>query len=107
MKADRRAEDADQRAAEADALAAAAHGLNMQEKAESLKQKRELTSIREALVREADPSISETKIPGVRAGIVPTPGADNAKAKYDYDPVKVQKALVKRSRLVFRGKRTL
>jgi hypothetical protein len=43
----------------------------------------------------------------VRAGIVPTPGADNAKAKYDYDPVKVQKALVKRSRLLFRGKRTL
>ncbi|WP_065345689.1 hypothetical protein [Delftia sp. JD2] len=107
LKADRRAEDADQRAAEADALAAAAPGLNMQEKAESLKQKRELTSIREALVREAAPSISETKIPGVRAGIVPTAGADNAKAKYDYDPVKVQKALVKRPRLVFRGKRTL
>ena len=92
LKADKRADQASRIAAGADARAAAAHGLNMQEKAESLKQKRELPSIREALAREADPSISETKIRGVRAGIVPTPGADNAKAKYDYDPVKVQKA---------------
>lgn len=92
LKADRRADNADRRAAGADARAAAAHGIAMEDRRERLSDKRELRDVREALAREADPSMSDTRIRGIRAGILQTPGADNLKAKYDYDPVKVQKA---------------
>jgi hypothetical protein len=91
LKADRRADHADQRAAGADARAAASHGIAMEDRRERLQDKRELRDVREAMARESNPSISDTQIRAVRAGIVQTPGADNAKAKYDYDPVKVQK----------------
>ncbi|MCX7505872.1 hypothetical protein [Delftia tsuruhatensis] len=92
LKADRRADHADQRAAGADARAAASHGIAMEDRRERLNDKRELRDVREAMARESNPSISDTQIRAVRAGIMQTPGADNAKAKYDYDPVKVQKA---------------
>ena len=64
----------------------------MEDRRERLNDKRELRDVREAMARESNPSISDTQIRAVRAGILQTPGADNAKAKYDYDPVKVQKA---------------
>nr|WP_180317223.1 hypothetical protein [Delftia acidovorans] len=92
LKADRRADHADQRAAGADARAAATHGIAMEDRRERLNDKRELRDVREAMARESNPSISDTQIRAVRAGIMQTPGADNAKAKYDYDPVKVQRA---------------
>jgi hypothetical protein len=92
LKADRRADHADQRAAGADARAAASHGIAMEDRRDRLQDKREQRDVREAMARESNPSISDTQIRAVRAGILQTPGADNAKAKYDYDPVKVQKA---------------
>lgn len=92
LKADRRVDHADQRAAGADARAAASHGIGIEDRREQLNDKRELRDVREAMARESDPSISDTKIRAVRAGILQTPGADNTKAKYGYDPVKVQKA---------------
>ena len=64
----------------------------MEDRRERLQDKRELRDVREAMARESNPSMSDTQIRAVRAGILQTPGADNAKAKYDYDPVKVQKA---------------
>lgn len=92
LNQDRRAENADRRAASADARAASTHGLAMEDRRERLNDKRELRDVREALAREADPNMSDTRIRGIRAGILQTPGADNPKAKYDYDPMKVQKA---------------
>lgn len=92
LKADGRADQASRIAAGADARAAASHGIAMEDRRERLNDKRELRDVREAMARESNPSISDTQIRAVRAGILQTPGADNAKAKYDYDPVKVQKA---------------
>ena len=92
LRSERRADNADRRAAGADARAAASHGIAMEDRRERLNDKRELRDVREAMARESNPSISDTQIRAVRAGILQTPGADNAKAKYDYDPVKVQKA---------------
>lgn len=92
LKADGRADQASRIAAGADARAAASHGIAMEDRRERLNDKRELRDVREAMARESNPSISDTQIRAVRAGIMQTPGADNAKAKYDYDPVKVQRA---------------
>jgi len=83
--ADRRADRADGRAAAADGRAAASHSAAMSDR-------QEIRGVREALAKEADPSMTPTQLRGVRYGVLQTPGADNAKAKYDYDPVKVQKA---------------
>lgn len=83
--ADRRADRADSRAAAADGRAAASHSVAMSDR-------QEIRSVREALAKEANPSMTPAQLRGVRFGVLQTPGADSAKAKYDYDPVKVQKA---------------
>lgn len=83
--ADRRADHADSRAAAADGRAAASHSVAMSDR-------QEIRSVREALAKEANPSMTPAQLRGVRFGVLQTPGADSAKAKYDYDPVKVQKA---------------
>ncbi|AOV00447.1 hypothetical protein JQN63_17630 [Delftia lacustris] len=92
LNQDRRSDNADRRGGNADARAAAAHSIAMEDRRERLNEKRELREVREAMARESNPSMSDTQIRAVRAGIMRPPGADNPKAKYDYDPVKVQKA---------------
>ncbi len=62
LKADRRADNADQRASGADARAAAAHGIALAERRERLEDRRDLRDVREAMAREADPAISDTKV---------------------------------------------
>lgn len=64
----------------------------MEGRRDELADKRETRNVREALARETSPEMTPTQLRAVRAGIIQTPGADNAKAKFDYDPVKVQKA---------------
>lgn len=92
LRGEARADNADRRADRADGRAAAAHGLAMADRGERLADKREARDVREALARESSPEMTPTQLRAVRAGIIQTPGADSPKAKFDYDPVKVQKA---------------
>ena len=92
LRGEARADNADRRADRADGRSAAAHGLAMADRGERLADKREARDVREALAKETSPDMTPTQLRAVRAGIIQTPGADNAKAKFHYDPVKVQKA---------------
>lgn len=92
LRGEARADNADRRADRADGRAAAAHGLAMADRGERLADKREARDVREALARESSPEMTPTQLRAVRAGIIQTPGADSPKAKFDYDPEKVQKA---------------
>lgn len=75
--------NADGRAAAADGRAAASHAATVADRAE-------LRSVREALATDA--GMTPTQVRGVRVGVLATPGADDAKEKYNANPVMVQKA---------------
>lgn len=92
LRGEARADNADRRADRADSRAAAADGRAAANHAETMRDRRELRDVREALAKETDPNMTATQLRAVRAGILQTPGADNTKQKFDYDPVKVQKA---------------
>lgn len=107
LRGENRADNADRRADRADGRAAAAHGLAMSDRSERLNDKREARDVREALARETSPDMTPTQLRAVRAGIIQTPGADSAKTKYDYDPVKVQKAFGETTTDQLTGKETV
>lgn len=75
----------DRRAAAADGRAAATHAATMSDR-------KDLRYVREALGKEANPAASESQIKAYGLGVLDIPGAANSKAKFDFDPTKVQKA---------------
>lgn len=92
LKADTRADHADRRADNADRRSAAADGRAAESHAETMRERREIRSVRETLGREADPTASDARIRAYRSGVLQIPGAEKGNSKYDYDPMKVQKA---------------
>jgi len=75
----------DRRSAAADGRAAATHAATMADR-------KDLRYVREALGKEANPAASESQIKAYGLGVLDIPGAANSKAKFDFDPTKVQKA---------------
>lgn len=91
LKADARADNADRRADNADRRSAAADGRSAESHAETMRDKRALRSVRESLALEGDPDASPARLNAYKLGILQIPGAEKSSAKYEFDPVKVQK----------------
>lgn len=95
---EKRADRADARAASAEGRAAATH-------AQAQGDRRALMEIRGALANEA--GMNPTQIEAVRRGVLEVPGRADSKVKYDYDPVKIQKAFGETSADPITGKETV